>query len=96
MKKGDELLGLVRGFIQAGATSLLVSLWSVNDESTAELMGAFYRHLVTEGQSLGLSAKRIETKTRALQLAMQEVKEQYNHPYHWAPFVLIGSFGDWK
>ena len=83
VKKGDELLGLVRGFLQAGASSLLVSLWSVNDKSTAELMGAFYRHLVTEGQ----------TKTRALQLAMQEVKNRYNPPYHWAPFALIG---DWK
>jgi CHAT domain-containing protein len=46
-------------------------------------MGAFYRYFVAGNQ----------TKTRALQLAMQEVKEQYNPPYHWAPFVLIG---DWK
>jgi CHAT domain-containing protein len=43
--QGDEILGLVRGFLAAGATSLVVSLWAVNDRATAQLMTAFYQQL---------------------------------------------------
>src|SRR5207245_2941039 len=42
---GDELLGLVRGLLYAGALSVLVTLWDVNDQSTAEFMKWFYQHL---------------------------------------------------
>jgi CHAT domain-containing protein len=77
---GDELLGLIRGFLYAGAQSLLLTLWDVNDRSTAELMTLFYRTL-TDGAD----------KASALQSAMQELRERYPHPYHWAPFTLIGK-----
>lgn len=76
---GDELLGLVRGFLYAGAASLLVSLWAVNDRATAELMGHFYSRL-----------KEGRPKRAALREAALAVKEKYDHPYYWAPFVLIG------
>ena len=76
---GDELVGLVRGFLHAGAGSLLVSLWPVNDSTTADLMVAFYRAL-----RAGTEAPA------ALQGAMQAVRAEHPHPYHWAPFVLIG------
>jgi CHAT domain-containing protein len=76
---GDELLGLVRGFLYAGAASLLVSLWAVNDRSTAEFMQIFYSRL-KEGAS----------KRSALREATLEIKKRYEHPYYWAPFVLIG------
>lgn len=81
----DELIGLSRGLFGAGATSLLLSLWKVADESTVYLMQNYYRHFVANQQS----------KTRALQLAMQDVKArtEYAHPYYWAPFVLMG---DWR
>ena len=77
---GDELLGLIRGLLFAGAQSLLLTLWDVNDRSTADFMTRFYRR-VTDG----------EGKASALQGAMQELRDDYPHPYHWAPFTLIGK-----
>jgi CHAT domain-containing protein len=78
--EGDELLGLARGFLYAGTPSLVVSLWTVNDRSTAQLMRHFY-----EGLQNGLS------KSRALQEAMLQVKTFFPHPYYWAPFILMGK-----
>jgi CHAT domain-containing protein len=77
---GDELLGLIRGLLYAGAQSLLLTLWDVNDRSTAGFMTLFYRR-VRDG----------EGKASALQGAMRELREDYPHPYHWAPFTLIGK-----
>ncbi|MFI5174284.1 MAG: CHAT domain-containing protein [Terriglobia bacterium] len=77
---GDELVGLVRGFLYAGARSLLVSLWNVYDRSTAELMQAFYTHLI--------HSKNI---AQSLSFAMRDIKEKYSHPYYWAPFILMGK-----
>jgi CHAT domain-containing protein len=77
---GDELLGLVRVLLYAGAQSLLLSLWDVHDESTAEFMKLFYRSLTDHGD-----------KAVALQAAMKELREHYPHPYYWAPFVIIGK-----
>ncbi|MFH1006006.1 MAG: CHAT domain-containing tetratricopeptide repeat protein [Candidatus Latescibacterota bacterium] len=79
---GDELLGLVRGFLSAGARSLLVSLWRTDDFYTAELMLAFYEHW-----------RAGATRAEALREAQAHVREQAPHPYFWAPFVLIGSGG---
>jgi CHAT domain-containing protein len=79
---GDELVGLARGFLHAGARTLVVSLWPVQDDSTARLMEVFYRHL-----RVG------ERSEEALRAAMREVREHHPHPYHWAPFVLIGRGG---
>ena len=77
---GDELLGLVRGLIYAGARSVLLTLWDVHDLSSAEFMKLFYGHLLDQGH-----------KGRALQHAMLELRERYPHPYHWAPFTLVGK-----
>jgi CHAT domain-containing protein len=77
--EGDELLGLARGFLYAGTPSLLVSLWTVNDRSTARLMRGFYEAL-----------QRGVSKGRALQQAITAVKADFPHPYYWAPFVLMG------
>jgi CHAT domain-containing protein len=77
---GDELLGLVRGLLFAGAHSVLLSLWDVHDQSTADFMTCFYRRL-EDGKD----------KSSALQGAMIELRERYPHPYHWAPFTLTGK-----
>ncbi|MBI3949177.1 MAG: CHAT domain-containing protein [Acidobacteria bacterium] len=77
---GDELVGLMRGFLYAGAPSLILSLWAVNDRSTAELMGALYSRLI-QGQP-------VRSALREAQLA---IRERYSHPYFWAPFVLMGQ-----
>jgi len=76
----DDLLGLMRGFLYSGARSLLMSLWNVNDESTVDLMTAFY------GSWQGGARKG-----EALQHAMQEVRQIYPNPFHWAPFFIVGK-----
>ncbi|MDX2032207.1 MAG: CHAT domain-containing tetratricopeptide repeat protein [Blastocatellia bacterium] len=77
---GDEILGLVRGFMCAGAVSLVVSLWAVNDPATAKLMPEFYDR-VRLGVDYG----------RALREASLAIRAEHPHPYFWAPFVLIGQ-----
>jgi CHAT domain-containing protein len=77
---GDELLGLVRGLLSAGAQTLLLTLWDVHDRSTAEFMKSFYRRFREHGHT-----------ARALQGAMLELREQCPHPYYWAPFILVGK-----
>jgi CHAT domain-containing protein len=76
----DDLLGLTRGFLYAGARSLLMSLWNVSDESTVILMGEFYREW-----------RAGATKARALQKAMRTVRLTYPNPFYWAPFILVGK-----
>src|SRR6267143_162331 len=77
---GDELLGLQRGLFCAGATTLLLSLWDVHDQSTAKLMQHGYREFIRTGQT-----------ARALQHARKELRQQHPHPHFWAPFVLVGK-----
>jgi CHAT domain-containing protein len=77
---GDELYGLMRGFLYAGTPSMVVSLWAVNDRSTTELMREMYANI-----------KAGETKRGALRKAQLLIKEAYGHPYYWAPFVLMGD-----
>lgn len=78
---GDELMGLARGFFSAGAPSLIVSLWTVEDEATATLMTDFYSRLQT---GAGLAASLRHAQCRLL--------EDHPHPYFWAPFVLMGRW----
>ena len=78
---GDELLGLVRGFFYAGAASLLLSLWTVDDEATAELMSDFYTHL--------RAGSRPAAALRAAQLRQMRARP---HPFFWSPFVLTGRW----
>ena len=77
---GDELIGLVRGLLYAGARAALVTLWDVNDRSTANFMKDFYRRY-QGGARL----------TEALSQAMTSLREEYPHPYYWAPFALVGK-----
>jgi CHAT domain-containing protein len=77
---GDELLGLIRGLIRAGARAALLTLWDVQDRSTLEFMTSFYRHLMAGAN-----------KAAALQKAVQTIREHYPHPYYWAPFGLVGN-----
>ncbi|MFQ5858903.1 MAG: CHAT domain-containing protein [Anaerolineae bacterium] len=79
---GEGMIGLSRAFLAAGARSVLVSLWSVSDEATAELMAAFYQGYL-----------ELDDKAIALQRAMRELRSrpEYAHPRYWAPFVVIGA-----
>jgi CHAT domain-containing protein len=78
---GDELVGLARGFFSAGAPSLAVSLWTVNDEATARLMVHFYQRL-----------RAGSAPAAALRSAQCQLMETNPHPFFWAPFVLQGRW----
>lgn len=82
---GEGLVGLTRGFLHAGASRVLASLWRVQDRATAELMARLYRGLLAEGLPPGA----------ALRSAQLEIRRQrrWRDPYFWAPFVLQG---DWS
>ena len=83
---GDELIGLTRAFLYAGAPALVVSLWRVDDESVAFLMRRFYAHL---------RARHSPTAAHALRQAMLDTRAEpgWSSFDHWAPFILIG---DWR
>ncbi len=82
--KGEGNLSLARSYIQAGAKSVIASLWAVNDESTARIMTQFYKHL-----------RRGLSKDRALLAAKKDYLDwadpDYQHPYYWAGFIAIGD-----
>jgi CHAT domain-containing protein/tetratricopeptide (TPR) repeat protein len=77
---GDELHGLMRGFLCAGAPSMVTSLWNASDHATTELMTRLYENI-----------RRGDSKRAALRKAQLAIKTSYKHPYYWAPFVLMGS-----
>jgi len=85
-RRGEGVIGLTRAFMYAGAPTVGVSLWSVADKSTSELMPEFYRRLLA-GQGGGAPAAM-----RAAQISMIAGK-RYSAPFYWAPFVLVG---DWR
>ena len=85
-KRGEGVMGLTRAFMYAGAPTVGVSLWSVADKSTADLMTDFYKRLLTADATTSSSA------LRGAQLAMISGKK-YSAPFFWAPFVLVG---DWN
>jgi CHAT domain-containing protein len=77
---GDELLGLIRGLLFSGPESLLLTLWNVNDRTTAQFMASFYSRLRVHSD-----------KGLALRDAMLELRKTHPHPFYWAPFVLVGK-----
>lgn len=81
LEKGEGVSGLSRAFLFAGADSVVVSLWNIDDRSTAIFMDHFYNYLI-----------RGEGKAQALRLAKLDMLDsKYNRPYFWAAFVLIGD-----
>lgn len=82
VENGDELIGLMRGFWAAGATSLVLSLWTVGDETTQKLMVDFYTNL---------RAGRCKP-AQALRRAQIGILHQNPHPYFWSSFILCGHY----
>ncbi len=79
--KGEGVMGLSRALIYAGANSLLVSYWKVDDKATDVLMNNFYAQVITG-----------KTYPEALRLAkLNLINSKYNSPRYWAAFVLIGK-----
>lgn len=82
---GEGMIGLTRGFMYAGASRVVSSLWSVDDVATAELMKRFYRAMEKDGM-------RPAAALRQAQIAMWKQKD-WHSPYYWAAFQLQG---EWK
>ena len=82
--KGEGLIGLTRGFMYAGASSVLASLWKVDDEATSELMKRFYTNMLQRGM----------TPAAALRAAQNSIRQepQWRSPYYWAAFTLQGEY----
>ncbi|HEX7333910.1 MAG TPA: CHAT domain-containing tetratricopeptide repeat protein [Pyrinomonadaceae bacterium] len=81
--RGEGLIGLTRGFMYAGASSVVASLWKVDDEATAELMKRFYKNMLEEGM----------TPATALREAQNSFRQHpsWSAPYYWAGFTLQGD-----
>ena len=80
VSNGDDVLGLLRGFLYAGANSVISTLWEIDDEATEKLMVGFYRDL-----------KGGKPKAKALRDAQIELRKQYSEPRYWAAFQITGS-----
>ena len=76
---GDEVIGMSRAFLYAGASSVMASLWEVDDRATTHFMGEFYRELAS-GPS----------KVTALRKAQLLTMKKYREPLFWASFIMLG------
>jgi CHAT domain-containing protein len=81
IRAGDELFGLARGFFAAGAKTMILSQWPVNDQSTSRLMESFYDRL-----------RHGIRPAAALRFAQLDQIRTNQHPFDWAPFISVGAF----
>ncbi|MEQ8237817.1 MAG: CHAT domain-containing tetratricopeptide repeat protein [Cyclobacteriaceae bacterium] len=79
VKNGEGVYGLQRAFIVAGADNLIMSLWKVNDETTQKLMSGFYSNWLSG-----------ESKLIAFNHAISDLKSEFEQPYYWGAFVILG------
>lgn len=82
--RGEGLLGLTRGFMGAGASSVVASLWNVDDGATAELMKHFYTNLLQEGMKPAEALREAQNVIRK--------RPEWSSPYYWAAFTLQGDY----
>jgi CHAT domain-containing protein len=105
--KGDDLVGLSRAFIHAGAPSVVASLWKVSDDSTVALMRTFYRNLRSMTKAEALQKAQLDLMKSSIRFHVErgsggitrsadyqpDMAIDCSHPFFWAPFILVG---DWR
>jgi CHAT domain-containing protein len=82
--RGEGLVSLTRGFLHAGASSVVASLWEVDDEVTAELMKRFYANMLQRGMRPAAALREAQNSIRQ--------EPQWRSPYYWAAFTLQGEY----
>lgn len=80
LRNGEGVYGLERAFRQAGAKSVIISLWKVSDEATNKMMQYFYKHWIVT-----------KDKHKAFELAQKELRKEFSQPFYWGAFVLVGE-----
>jgi CHAT domain-containing protein/Tfp pilus assembly protein PilF len=83
--QSEGLVGLTRGFMYAGASKVVASLWNINDAATAELMGRFYRAMLKQGLRPAAALRQAQRETAQ--------QQRWRHPYFWSGLVIQG---DWR
>jgi len=90
--KGEGIVGLTRAFLYAGTPSVIVSLWNVNDLSTAKFMKLFYRNLMN---GMNKAEALVKTKRWMIKRAYHTDEYgnvyRYQHPFYWAPYIMVGD-----
>jgi tetratricopeptide (TPR) repeat protein len=79
LQSGEGVYGLQRAFRAAGAKSVMMSMWKVDDQATQQLMSEFYRQWLKEGE-----------KQPSFRNAQLKLREKFTHPYYWGAFILVG------
>lgn len=87
VREGDEQEGLLRALVHAGVSSLVASRWKVDLRSSREILREMYASWIRDRVPKAVALRRAQQALRA-----HATREHYRHPYHWAPFVLVG---DW-
>jgi CHAT domain-containing protein len=80
VSNGDDVVGLVRGFLYAGANRVISTLWEIDDEATSKLMVSFYKDL-----------KAGKPKAESLRTAQLGLRKDFPHPRYWAAFQMTGG-----
>jgi CHAT domain-containing protein len=81
---GEGLVGVTRGFMYAGASGVVASLWQVDDSATAELMKHFYANMLQRGMGPAAALRDAQNKIRS--------QPQWSSPYYWAGFTFQGDY----
>jgi CHAT domain-containing protein len=87
VKTGEGVFGLRRAFTQAGAKSLVMSMWSVPDKETKELMIQFYKNILSDKMNRCQGLRQAALK----QMQIVKVRYGYANPFYWGAFVFMGE-----
>ena len=92
LREGEGIVGLTRAFLYAGASSVVVSLWKVEDQSTSILMERFYQRIKQgEGKAEALRQAKLDVLRSTIELKALGMPQALASPFYWAPFILVGE-----